>query len=133
MSDNHAHAAAPDVESYIKQALKDLPDAADLDLANDTELGIPSAYEDEVIAGVGLEHADNLIVMRWKILNAKLNHEDDEVKKLAAAEMASRAILTRIKRERPAAYAVIQWALKKRAEANTKSRRDADAEVKKGV
>lgn len=114
--------AAINPDDFLAQALADVAGESDLDLASDAELGLPDAYQEEMIAGVGVEHADRLIKVKWDILNARLNHQEDEVKKLTAGELASRAILTRIKREHPRAHAIIQWALAKRAENNERAR-----------
>lgn len=126
---NGAAPAAIDPADFIERELNKIREEEGLDLATDAELGLPDAYEDEVAAGIGLEHVDSLMTVRWKILNAKLNHKDDEVEKLTAQELASRNILTRIKRERPRAYAIVQWALAKRAENAARERKKADQQA----
>lgn len=126
MSDQANPTTTPDAEKFLREALAEMENEAPLDLADDAELGLPATYDAEVAAAIAIEHADNLMAVRWKILNAKLNHQDDEVKKLAASEMASRAILTKIKREIPQAYTTLHWVLARRAENAQKEREKMD-------
>lgn len=121
-------ATAPKPEEFLAQALTDLANESNLDLATDDELALPTSYAEEVIAAIGIEHADNLLTLRWRILSAKLNHQDDEVKKFAASELASRALLTTIRREHQRAYAIVKWALERRAQNNVRARQEAAAE-----
>lgn len=125
MSGNSATPTPISPETFLEQALQDIQNEEALDLADDAELGLPAAYDEEVMVAIGIEHADNLLGIRWRILNARLNHKDDEVKTLAAAEMASRHILTLIKRQCPAAHRKLQMVLRLRAENIDKERQKA--------
>lgn len=122
---NGATPATTEPADFIEQELQKIRSEEALDLADDAELGLPASYDDEIAAGQGVEHADNLLSIRWKILAAKLSHQDDEVTKLTVSELASRAILTQIKRERPRAYAILQWALAERAKNLEQNRKKA--------
>lgn len=98
------HTADPKTLEETLDAVEQEPDAA----FDFKEWGLPSAFTDEVMAAMALEHLKTVQVCEVNIISNKAVHNDAEVNRLVQLQGASKRALQEIRRSHPNVIPIVR-------------------------